>query len=307
MARKSTKKTSSTKEKKAEVKTEEVDSISFGPTVKAVKERKPKKEEPKEEPKVEEPVKTEETKPDLDQQIADQADMSIDLQDLVNNLSNAIEKTPHVDLQSAGGRNRTNYLYYEDLYNPKNGDLLAVGVIDSEGRYFYGEVNDIKFAELTNELFQNVLSKFTHPQAKLGDDLKWQISGSKDEIVENLIDWINNINNENPRKFVLVSDITSFTFSHFINLLGGQEKPECISSVSIDINQDFANILMIEKTDEMNDDDWQIQAIPVVVAANTDKYEWASTLYTYKSVGVDSGAIRAANVYRAIHQFIYKL
>lgn len=209
----------------------------------------------------------------------------------------------------AAGRNRTNYIYYEIFINGKNDDLLAIGVIDSEGDYFYAEATDFNFADLNNDIFTNVLSKFENPATKC-EGKNWTVKGTTEEISNSLIRWINEVVvGDVNRELVLVSSVPAITYHKLMQLLkhNTDEYPKNVITVTIDVNQDMANLMYVERPEEASDEMWNITAVPVIVATGYDLNMYAQTLPTYKSIGYDPMALHYANSYRAFHQFTYAL
>ena len=207
------------------------------------------------------------------------------------------------------GRNKTNYFYYELFYNGKNDELLSIGVIDSEGNYFYAEANDFTFADIDNDIFTSVLSKFINPSNVLEGN-KRTMKGTTEEISNELIKFMNEVVTGNQmRELVAVTSVPALTYQKLLQLLkrNTDDYPKNIITVTIDVNQDMANLMQVEKPEEMSAEDWEINGVPIIVATGYDLVWYSGTLPSYKEIDSNAYPLLYANAYRAFHQFTYAL
>lgn len=124
----------------------------------------------------------------------------------------------------------------------KDTDLLTIGLIDEDGKHFYGEILDYDPNKLNKWVIENIIAHTTwlknYPEKGYlifnnNNHGNTKCVGSKADIKRFLLEWLKQYD-----EIEFVSDVAHYDFVLVIDLLAGcaLEMPNKISPVCIDIN-----------------------------------------------------------------------
>lgn len=124
----------------------------------------------------------------------------------------------------------------------KNTSLISLGIISEDNKCFYAILTDYDNTQVNDWIEKNVINNL-----EISKEIKelydiYEVSGTKDEIKEALIEWLDTLDDN---YFELVSDVCHYDMTLFVDLFGTAfDLPDNISPCCYDINQDiyYSNI-----------------------------------------------------------------
>lgn len=127
----------------------------------------------------------------------------------------------------------------------KDTQLVSIGLISEDGKEFYAEIGGINTEVQDEWIKENVLDNtIMYGNASITDIVLDETNyhkGSKEEIREQLIEWLNQF-----PEVQIISDVCHYDFVLFIDLFGSAfDLPDNVSAYCHDINQDIANFYSI--------------------------------------------------------------
>lgn len=131
----------------------------------------------------------------------------------------------------------------------KDTELISIGLVDENGREFYGEITDFDKSKVDGWIRENVLLntiEFGNVSIlDICDVVDSYYVGTKETITNYLKEWLKAYDN-----IELVSDVCHYDMVLFIDLFGTAfDLPSNINASCHDINQDIANYLDISERD----------------------------------------------------------
>ena len=123
----------------------------------------------------------------------------------------------------------------------KDTTLISIGLVDENGRTFYGEFTDYDKSQCDNWIKENVINHLVFNRTdgvfNYDDDNTWMnVKGNKEFVAEKLREWLLPY-----YRVQLVSDVCHYDMVLFIDLFGSAwDLPSCINPSCHDINQDIA-------------------------------------------------------------------
>lgn len=140
----------------------------------------------------------------------------------------------------------------------KDTTLISIGLVDENGRTFYGEFSDYDDLQCDKWIRNNVI-KHLKWSIELCENFaniyenSWEAFGDKEYIKTVLQDWLSKYDTVE-----LVSDVCHYDMVLFIDIFGGAfDIPKNVNPACHDINQDIAeyfNISEIEAFDKSRED-----------------------------------------------------
>ena len=208
---------------------------------------------------------------------------------------------------------RTCYVYFDTEFTGlrKDTTLISIGLADSEGRTFYAEFTDYDRNQVDTWIEANVIKNLTNPETVEEGD-HWTITGPTLEVRELLWKWLEPFKNEG-KLIQFVSDVAHYDFVLLVDLLLGDSKltaidlPDGISPCCLDINQDIATSIQIEKPAGVTDEEFNYNFIPMHAAFTFNREELVKGIHNFKYEGVKHNALYDAMVIRAIHQNLWNI
>ena len=131
----------------------------------------------------------------------------------------------------------------------KDTELISIGLVDENGREFYGEITDFDKSKVDEWIKENVLLNTVEfgdiSILDICDVVDSYYVGTKETITNYLKEWLKAYDN-----IELVSDVCHYDMVLFIDLFGTAfDLPSNINASCHDINQDIANYLDISERD----------------------------------------------------------
>ena len=130
----------------------------------------------------------------------------------------------------------------------KNTTLISIGMISEDNKTFYAEFNDYDKSQVDSWIQRNVIDNLKYNKKEFNEELheittvngnnifKSRIVGYKDEIKEELYEWLSQFDSVE-----LVSDVCHYDMILFIDLFGNAfHIPNNVCPCCYDINQDIS-------------------------------------------------------------------
>lgn len=131
----------------------------------------------------------------------------------------------------------------------KDTTLISIGLIDENGRTFYGEFSDYDESQCDNWIRENVIKHLKWSKEGPVEDFvniyvnSWEAFGSKEYIKIVLSEWLSKYD-----EVELVSDCCHYDMVLFIDIFGDAWSiPDVVNPVCHDINQDIAKYFDISE------------------------------------------------------------
>ena len=131
----------------------------------------------------------------------------------------------------------------------KDTTLISIGLIDENGRTFYGEFSDYDESQCDNWIRENVIKHLKWSKEGPAEDFVniyvngWEAFGSKEYIKIVLSEWLSKYDNVE-----LVSDCCHYDMVLFIDIFGDAWSiPDVVNPACHDINQDIAKYIEISE------------------------------------------------------------
>ena len=131
----------------------------------------------------------------------------------------------------------------------KDTTLISIGLIDENGRTFYGEFSDYDESKCDNWIRENVIKHLKWSKEGPVEDFvniydnAWEAFGSKEYIKIVLTEWLSKYDNVE-----LVSDCCHYDMVLFIDIFGDAWSiPDVVNPACHDINQDIAKYFDISE------------------------------------------------------------
>ena len=131
----------------------------------------------------------------------------------------------------------------------KDTTLISIGLIDENGRTFYGEFSDYDESQCDNWIRENVIKHLKWSKEGPVEDFaniyvnSWEAFGSKEYIKIILSEWLSKYDNVE-----LVSDCCHYDMVLFIDIFGDAWSiPDVVNPACHDINQDIAKYFDISE------------------------------------------------------------
>ena len=131
----------------------------------------------------------------------------------------------------------------------KDTTLISIGLIDENGRTFYGEFSDYDESKCDNWIRENVIKHLKWSKEGPVEDFVniyangWEAFGSKEYIKIVLSEWLSKYDNVE-----LVSDCCHYDMVLFIDIFGDAWSiPDVVNPACHDINQDIAKYFEISE------------------------------------------------------------
>ena len=131
----------------------------------------------------------------------------------------------------------------------KDTTLISIGLIDENGRTFYGEFSDYDESKCDNWIRENVIKHLKWSKEGPVEDFVniyangWEAFGSKEYIKIVLSEWLSTYDNVE-----LVSDCCHYDMVLFIDIFGDAWSiPDAVNPACHDINQDIAKYFDISE------------------------------------------------------------
>ena len=124
----------------------------------------------------------------------------------------------------------------------KDTELISIGLVDENGREFYGEITDFDKSKVDEWIKENVLLNTVEfgdiSILDICDVVDSYYVGTKETITNHLKEWLKAYDNVE-----LVSDVCHYDMVLFIDLFGTAfDLPQNVNASCHDINQDIARI-----------------------------------------------------------------
>ena len=131
----------------------------------------------------------------------------------------------------------------------KDTTLISIGLIDENGRTFYGEFSDYDESKCDNWIRENVIKHLKWSKEGPDEDFVniyangWEAFGSKEYIKIVLSEWLSKYD-----KVELVSDCCHYDMVLFVDIFGDAWSiPDVVNPACHDINQDIAKYFDISE------------------------------------------------------------
>lgn len=131
----------------------------------------------------------------------------------------------------------------------KDTTLISIGLIDENGRTFYGEFSDYNESQCDNWIRENVIKHLKWSKEGPVEDFvniyvnSWEAFGSKEYIKIVLSEWLSKYD-----EVELVSDCCHYDMVLFIDIFGDAWSiPDVVNPACHDINQDIAKYFDISE------------------------------------------------------------
>ena len=131
----------------------------------------------------------------------------------------------------------------------KDTTLISIGLIDENGRTFYGEFSDYDESQCDNWIHENVIKHLKWSKEGPAEDFvniyvnSWESFGSKEYIKIVLSEWLSKYD-----EVELVSDCCHYDMVLFIDIFGDAWSiPDVVNPACHDINQDIAKYFDISE------------------------------------------------------------
>ena len=206
---------------------------------------------------------------------------------------------------------KKHYFYFDTEFTGlrKDTTLISIGVVDAEGRTFYGEFTDYDLNQCNEWIITNVIEQLSHPETCVEGD-HWTIEGTTEQVREALIRWLEPYMDDTIQ---FVADVCHYDFVLLIDLLLGDKTktaldlPPAISPCCFDLNQDFAYTLNLHIEENEYPDSKVENLVPLRAVFDVSREQ---ILHAYDSfdeqiLGEKHNALYDAMVVRAIHQLRY--
>lgn len=201
------------------------------------------------------------------------------------------------------------YVYFDMEFTGlvRDADLLSIGLCDAEGHSFYAEFNDFNYTKISPWVFENVLKRMVNPQSILEGD-HWSMRGTTDEVRKNLLFWLQEVHEHTGCGIQFVTDCGHYDMVFLIDLLWKEalKMPEWVSPVSVDINNELANLSYEYNIRAGGTEGEAIIFNPWYEAFNLNRDEYASNIKD-APMGLQHNSMYDAYVIRAIHQNIWDI
>ena len=212
---------------------------------------------------------------------------------------------------SAG--DRTCYVYFDTEFTGlrKDTSLISIGLVNSEGDTFYAEFTDYKIEQVDHWIANNVIANLTHPNTIL-EGKHWTMQGTTEVIREHLWLWLAPYK-EQGKLIQFVSDVSHYDFVLLIDLLLGDPKlsaidlPDGISACCLDVNQDIATSIQRSRPEEVSEEEFNKNFVPVYAAFNFSREELVAGIPSFSFEGDKHNSLYDAMVIRAIHQHLWNI
>lgn len=212
---------------------------------------------------------------------------------------------------SAG--DRTCYVYFDTEFTGlrKDTSLISIGLVNSEGDSFYAEFTDYDPMYIDNWIADNVISNLIHPDV-VCEGKHWTIQGTTEIIREQLWLWLAPYK-EQGKLIQFVSDVSHYDFVLLVDLLLGDPKltaldlPDGVSPCCLDINQDIATSIQRCRPEEISEEEFNKNFVPVYAAFNFSREELVSGIESFSFNGNKHNSLYDAMVIRAIHQHLWDI
>lgn len=208
---------------------------------------------------------------------------------------------------------RSCYVYFDTEFTGlrKDTSLISIGLVSSDGDTFYAEFTDYNSEYVDKWIQHNVIDKLIHPETVL-DGSHWTMEGKTADIRENLWEWLARFKKEG-KLIQFVSDVSHYDFVLLVDLLLGDrtltaiDLPREISPCCLDINQDIATSIQRIKPDDITDEEFNKNFVPVYAAFDMSREELVSGIKSFNCDVNKHNALYDAMVIRAIHQHLWNI
>lgn len=133
----------------------------------------------------------------------------------------------------------------------KNTTLISIGIISELGDCFYGICKDYDVTQVNDWIEDNVLNNLELSQDLI--DCLGMVTiakGTKEQVKNALLDWLDEISMGEPMDFELVSDVCHYDMTLFVDMFETAfDLPDCICPCCYDINPDIASYMRISMKD----------------------------------------------------------
>jgi len=224
---------------------------------------------------------------------------------------NTTKKTTKTPMITAG--DRTCYVYFDTEFTGlrKGASLISIGLVTSEGRTFYAEFTDYNIDQVDQWINDNVISNLIHPENNYDGD-HWTMQGTTEDIREQLWMWLAPYK-ENGKLIQFVSDVCHYDFVFLIDLLLGDynltaiDLPDNVSATCLDINQDIATAIQRTKPEDVTDEEFNKNFVPVYASFNMNREDLVAGIPSFNYEGKKHNSLYDAMVIRAIHQHLWDI
>ena len=193
-------------------------------------------------------------------------------------------------IRTAGDENC--YIYFDTEFTKLNREteLISIGLVSADGKSFYAEFTDFTLPLDNRWLISNVITKLhlnEEENTVTGDH--WTVKGTKEEIREQLIPWIESTRKYENQIVQFVSDVAHYDFVLLVELLLGHPQlsaldlPNYISPCVYDINHDIAEIMMRAKTQRILNEGVK-NYIPIFDAFDCPREALAKAMLSQKGI-----------------------
>ena len=202
---------------------------------------------------------------------------------------------------------RTCYVYFDTEFTGlrKDTSLISIGLVDCDGRTFYGEFTDYNKEQVDEWIENNVITNLTNPET-VTEGNAWTVTGTTPVVREYLWKWLEPFK-QNGKLIQFVSDVAHYDFVLLVDLLLGDPKltaldlPDGISACCLDVNQDIATSIQVPQTDD------NTNFVPMYAAFNFDREELVNSVPNFNYEGNKHNSLYDAMVIRAIHQNLWDI
>lgn len=193
----------------------------------------------------------------------------------------------------------------------RDGELIQIGIVDSDGRTFYGEFTDYNIKNVSTHVFENVIKKMDEIKENSLDGDHWEVRGDTEFIRKELYFWLNKYIGE-QRNLQFVGDVCAHDFVFLMELLVDENNgvlPGGISPCVIDINQDIASTALYRKNDnpDISDDEFNSNFVAARAALEINRWLFIEAIEGDVTPYSDKIALNNAFVTKVIHQYLWNL
>ena len=221
---------------------------------------------------------------------------------------NRVYKRPIV---TAG--DRACYVYFDTEFTGlrKDTSLISIGLVSSDGDTFYAEFTDYNFMYVDKWIQHMVIDKLKHPETVL-EGSHWTVEGDTATVREHLWEWLSRYKKDG-KLIQFVGDVCHYDFVLLVDLLLGDKNltaidlPKEVSPCCLDINQDIATSIQRMKPDDVTDEEFNNNFVPVYAAFGMSREELVSGIKSFDGDIDKHNALYDAMVIRSIHQNLWNI
>lgn len=202
------------------------------------------------------------------------------------------------------------YIYFDAKLtsNNLNSEILSFTLIDYMSNIFYAEINDVT-SEVSDENQKYADSLMDIDESRVMDKI-YIVKGNTLTVKLETLQWLKKVL-ENIEHVQIVCDGNYIGYIKFLEFICGKESfkniPKEISPCMYDINQDLATSISRYKPEDVSDEDFNKNFIPVLTASEIDREEFIKSFTTFEYNFTKYSSIYTAITTMLIHKYLWNL